>query len=296
MKYPQSLRLLTFAVFFFAITPIVKGQDVNSCYKATKVADKVWSIVENGTVNIYVVEGKDSALIIDTGYGAGDLKAFVQTLTKLPLIVVNTHGHGDHYGADCQFTKIYAHPEDFGLISASFDKEKRKKAIVSMAKDKKYTDDQLNAMVNTPVPSLVPVKEGYVFNLGDRKLEVIEVPGHTHGSIVLLDVENKILFAGDHINAIVWLFMKDCYPLEVYLKSLQKIEKLKNDYNIIMPGHNAPLDKAFISELIACVNSILDGICSPVPYNYSSLTAGFMLCKYKTAQVTYDPNNLRVAK
>jgi hydroxyacylglutathione hydrolase len=266
MKYLQLSRLLSFVVLFFMITPVVPGQVTNNCYKANKVADKVWAIVENSTVNIYLVEGKDSALIIDTGYGTGDLKAYIQTLTKLPLIPVNTHGHGDHSGNDHQFPKIYACPEDFGLINAS--------------------------MVNIAPPALVPIKEGYVFDLGGRKLEVIEVPGHTHGSICLLDTDNKILFAGDNTNAIVWLFLKDCYPLEVYLKSLQKIEERVNEYNIIMPGHNTPLEKTFISEQIACVKSILDGTCSPLPYNYSSFTAGALLCKYKTSEVAFDPDNL----
>jgi hydroxyacylglutathione hydrolase len=292
MKHILSSRQLAFSVFLFMISTVMPGQDTNSCYKANKVADNVWAIVENNTVNIYLVEGKDSALIIDTGYGTGDLKAYIQTLTKLPVIVVNTHGHGDHAGNNHQFPKLYAHPEDFGLINASFDKERRKKAILSMAKDRKFTDEELEAMVNIAPPALIPIKEGYVFDLGGRRLEVIEVPGHTHGSICLLDIENKILFAGDNTNALVWLFLKDCYPLEVYLKSLQKVEKRMDEFNIIMPGHNTPLEKTFISEQTACVKSILDGTCSPVPYNYSSFTAGALLCKYKTSEVAYNPNNL----
>jgi len=264
MKILQSSKPLCFAVLFFMITPVIHGQDTNKCYKANKVADKVWAIVENNTVNIYLVEGKDSALVIDAGYGSGDLKAYIQTLTNLPLMLVNTHGHGDHTGSDYQFSTLYAHPGDFELISAH----------------------------DNVLPSLIPVREGHVFELGGRKLEVIEVPGHTHGSICLLDTDNKILFAGDNTNALVWLFLKDCYPLETYLKSLQKIEARRDEYNIIMPGHNTPLEKTFISEQIACVKSILDGTCSPVPYNYSSFTAGAMLCKYKTAEVAYDPDNL----
>ena len=100
MKHLPLLRLLVAIGLFIIITPVMFGQDIDSCYKVNKVADKVWAIVEtlnnNSNVNIYVVEGKDSAMIIDTGFGTGDLKAYVQTLTKLPLIVVNTNGHGDH--------------------------------------------------------------------------------------------------------------------------------------------------------------------------------------------------------
>jgi len=284
MKSFQLLKLLALSVFFFLSTSRILAQDINDCYKANKVADKVWAIVESaGTpVNIYVVEGKDSALIIDTGYGKGDLKTYVKTLTKLPLIVVNTHGHGDHSGNDSQFSKIYAHAGDFDMINASFKREKRLKTV-------------LPGEIVAP-PALASIKDGYVFNLGGRKLEVIEVPGHTHGSICLLDSKNKILFAGDNTNTIVWLFLRDCYPLEVYLKSLQKVEKRISEFNTIMPGHNEPLDKSFLIDQIGCVKSILAGTCSSVHYDNPSNTNGALICKYGAAQVAYSPTNLFIKK
>ncbi len=280
MKHTQWAKLHIFAVSFFLSTAFALGQNNNGDYTATKVADRVWAIVESAAtpVNIYLVEGKDSALLIDTGYGYGDLKAYVKTLTKLPLIVVNTHGHGDHNGNNSQFSKIYAHSADFNMLNASYNKEKRKKAVAP------------GETVTPPV--LMPVKEGYIFNLGDRKLEVIEVPGHTRGSICLLDTKNRILFAGDNTNSLVWLFLKDCTPLEGYLKSLQKVAKRSNEFDTIMPGHNEPLPKAFINDQIICVKNILAGTCSPVPYNVGSFSAGAMLCAYNNAQVAYDPENL----
>ena len=280
MKQTQWTKLLVFAVFFFLSIAFALGQNNNGSYTASKVAEGVWTIVESAAtpVNIYLVEGKDSALLIDTGYGYGDLKAYVKTLTQLPLIVVNTHGHGDHNGNNSQFSKIYAHSADFNMLNASYNKEKRKKAVAS------------GEAVAPPV--LMPVKEGYIFNLGDRKLEVIEVPGHTRGSICLLDTKNRILFAGDNTNTLVWLFLKDCTPLEVYLKSLQKVAKRSNEFDTIMPGHNEPLPKAFINDQIICVKNILAGTCSPVPYNVGSFSAGAMLCAYNNAQVAYDPENL----
>lgn len=291
MKHTQLLRPLFLIILFLILPRIIFGQDNNNYYKSFKVADGVWTIVENNTVNIYLVAGKDSALIIDTGYGFGDLKAYVETLTKLPLIVVNTHIHLDHAGNDHQFARVYANSRDFVLINSVYG-EVRRNNIISRTKDKKWTVEELNARVDVLPPLFVPVNEGHIFDLGDRRLEVIEVPGHTHGSICLLDSENKILFAGDHINAMVWLFLKESCPLEVYLESLKKVQKRINEFNIIMPGHNRPLDKTFISEQIACVKSILDGTCSPVPYNYSSITAGSSLCSYKTSEVAYDPGNL----
>lgn len=239
-------------------------------FTATKIADG-WAITEKNSMvgaNVYVVEGKDSALIIDTGYGQGDLKAFIETLTKLPLIVVNTHGHGDHTGNNKQFAKIYVHPDDFYM----------------------FRSNSKNA------PKLIPVREGYVFNLGDRKIEVIDVPGHTPGSIVLLDAASKVLFSGDNTNNLVWLFLGDCKPLEVYLQSLEKVQKRINDFNIVMPGHNEPLVKTFVADQIGCVKAILNGTVEAAPYEHQYAQKGVMLGKFGEAQVAYDPKNLRAKK
>lgn len=268
----------------------------NSRYKVSRHADNVWTILEgdaSSNVNIYVVEGKDSTLIIDTGFGSGDIKSYIQTLTKLPLIIVNTHGHGDHTGGNRQFSKVYLHPDDFYMVGAG---GRKMAAMMMIDKPDGKAKPSGDAPAKSGSVTYIPIREGHVFDLGGRKLEVIEVPGHTHGSIVLLDKENKILFAGDNTNSIVWLFLGDCYPLEVYLKSLEKVQKRIDDYNIVMPGHNTPLEKTYISEQIGAVKSILDGTCKPFHYDHPSNRSGALECDYKTAKVAYDPNNLRIKK
>jgi glyoxylase-like metal-dependent hydrolase (beta-lactamase superfamily II) len=292
IAFSALITLCTSNLFSQEITATVA--DKHNCFNAMLVADKVWQISGKATENVYLVIGRDSALVIDAGLGIGDLKGFIQTLTKLPLIVVNTHGHGDHNGFDYQFSKIYAHPDDFFLIQNSFNKERRNAMISASTKDKQFTEEEIKSMMNGTLGNLVPVKEGYVFDLGGRKLEVIETPGHTHGSICLLDTNNKILFAGDHCNALVWLFLKDCYPLDMYLQSLIKTEKMMDKYDVIMPGHNQPLDKTFMSEIVTCVDNILNGTCNSEPYKYAGFEA--TICKYKRASVAYDPNNLHTRK
>ncbi len=268
-KHIKNRTVFTSVLTCLFLTQVI-CQD-NSCYKVSTMKDQVWTIVENNTVNIYLIEGTDSALIIDAGYGMGNLKEFVQTLTTKPLIMINTHGHGDHTGADFQFSEVYAHEKERDQIQQA----------LSRRKDGLGNDTRI-----------IPVSEGHVFNLGGRKLEVIEVPGHTPGSICLLDAEHKLLFAGDHINAIVWLFLKGSEPLEIYLKNLEKVEKRMTSYNTIMPGHNAALPNTFLYELISNVKSILDGTCNSVPYEYNAMSKGALLCKLKTSEVAYDPNNL----
>jgi glyoxylase-like metal-dependent hydrolase (beta-lactamase superfamily II) len=47
---------------------------------------------------------------------------------------------------------------------------------------------------------LLPVKDGHVFRLGERDVQVIALPGHTPGSICLLDSKTRSLFTGDTMN------------------------------------------------------------------------------------------------
>ena len=74
-----------------------------SWFTARKVAEGTGCIEDHGSDNMYVVEGKKKALRIDTGLGFAKLSDFVKTLTRLPVVVVNTHGHGDHAGGNYQF-------------------------------------------------------------------------------------------------------------------------------------------------------------------------------------------------
>ena len=74
--------------------------------KATKINEKTWRIADGDIDNIYLLEGKDSALLIDTGIGVVDLHLFIKSITSLPIIVVNTHSHPDHSGSN----KTYSQP------------------------------------------------------------------------------------------------------------------------------------------------------------------------------------------
>ena len=64
---------------------------------------------ESGCTNyekpfLYLILGKERALLVDTGAGPVDTAAFVPRLTKLPLLVVHSHAHGDHVAGDKGFT------------------------------------------------------------------------------------------------------------------------------------------------------------------------------------------------
>lgn len=242
-----------------------------AAYKVNKIADKTWAIEDDGT-NAYLVAGDKQALLIDTGYGRGKLYELVRTLTQLPVSVVDTHGHGDHVGGNFQFDDVYIHPAD----------------IASMQR----MDNHARRAAGAKPITVHEIKEGYRFDLGGRKLEVIEVPGHTPGSISLLDASHKLLFSGDNPNRIVWMFLKDSNPMETYLETMQKLKARASEYNTVLPGHHGPIEASIIDEQIACAQSILNGSCKSVKYDYQSAAPNTLSCEYKNAFIAFDPDKL----
>lgn len=221
----------------------------NKFLKAQEVLPGVYAIT-GAAVMRFLIIGSKRALLFDTGYGFVDLKAFVRTLTDLPLDVVISHGHVDHAGANCYFDEpIYMHPADLPVYKSHQSKEARKIAFDGLKKvqtilffyphflPKKYKEeDYLNAPL---YHGFTDVREGQVFDLGGITAEVVEIPGHTPGSIGLYCRELKLFLASDAINGNPYLFLPESCKLSVYLESLKKAEGLDFDY--LLTGHSTQL-------------------------------------------------------
>src|SRR5438045_8489126 len=101
----------------------------NGWYSVKQIAEKTWLIDDNGMDNIYLLEGNDSALLIDAGFGVNNLRDFVKKITTKPIILVNTHGHPDHAGGDYQFGKAYISYRDIDLVKYYTARQMRKQAL-----------------------------------------------------------------------------------------------------------------------------------------------------------------------
>lgn len=299
MKWGMPLRrlLLLFvlscgsAVVFGEPAAIVAAPKPSTWFTASLVAADTWGIVDHGVVNCYLVVGRDRALLIDVGYGDANLRDYVKSITALPLTVINTHGHRDHSGADVQFGAVLAHPADFAAIERNASPEQRERNRTAPGAAIVPAGEQFDFAHEAKPLALQSVKDGDVIDLGGRQLEIIGTPGHTAGEIVLLDRQEKVLFAGDHINRLVWLQLPGCLPLATYLANLEKVAARSAEFTMILPGHHEPIDSGYLAELIACVKGIVEGTIADEPYTYGQ-TSG-RIAKHQRASVVFDPSNLR---
>ena len=267
---------------------VIAGQEDSSWFSVREVAKDVWQIIDRGP-NIYLIIGHDSALVVDTGNGAADLAGQIRKMTDKPLIVVNTHGHGDHTGANYQFAQVCVHEADLESAAASGTYERAKSMLEYFPEAERPREEERfkGKPFNT---RLVPVTDGDLFNLGDRWIKVIETPGHTPGSICLLDISNKLLFAGDTNNGLVWLWLPGCLPLSKYLVTLEMQVERMSEFTTIFPGHGDPMPAEFLLDQVTCVKSILDGTCQSEPYE--SYPGNPRVCASGKARVVFNPENL----
>lgn len=143
---------------------------------------------ESGCTNyekpfLYLIFGRDRALLIDTGAGATvDTAATVQKLIAkwqkrnqhpdpFPLVVAHSHGHGDHVSGDKGFEGM----SNVTLVAATPEAEQKAFAIQKWPEDAGSID------------------------LGDRIIDVLAIPGHHPAHLAYYDRKTAVMLTGDHL-------------------------------------------------------------------------------------------------
>lgn len=255
--------------FRFAPPVLQWGQEVLKMsnvpyYRASSIAPRTWMIEYDFTVDehmySYLLEGDECALLIDTMMGWGDLRAFCETLTDKPILLVNTHAHPDHVGGNFAFEKCYIHPLD---MPAFYHDEPWTSASMLESAKKSAKPEYKSAMEEDdfaperPMITL-PVWEGDSFELGGRKIDILLVGGHTPGSIVLIDDKNRICFTGDCCNGNTLMNFRSSLSVEEYLRSLLAFKAQSHRFDKLWGGH-CVLGPEVIDEGIEACAKVIAG-------------------------------------
>ena len=230
-------------------------------FEVRELGDGFWLLAEPGHANSFLVTGTTTALLFDTGLGIAPIAPVVRALTRLPLIVVNSHDHLDHRGGNASLLgdpgllAIAAHP--LGLpteVDESFLRMYEDAMRSVYADYRRYLDlDRQNFFVASALPRLrelpdlsgwhIPpvlptrlLSDGEEIDLGGRVLRVLHTPGHAPDAICLYDEATGVLLSGDTILAAAYWLHGDGADLAAFASSTQRLAELAP--NRVLVAHN----------------------------------------------------------
>jgi len=215
----------------------------------------------------YLIVGNSRALLFDTGMGIGDLKKVTSELTRLPVVVLNSHTHNDHVGDNWQFDTIYGMDTDFTRKNAQGSREDAQAELAPgqvCGELPKGFDPK--TYVTRPWKITSYVHNGDRIDLGGRSLEVIATPGHTPDALSLLDRSGGLLFTGDtYYPAPIWLYRPET-DLEAYGVSIRRLAALAPQIKMVLGAHNIPVaSPSVLPRLVSAYEDVRAGKVAAAP-------------------------------
>jgi glyoxylase-like metal-dependent hydrolase (beta-lactamase superfamily II) len=192
-------------------------ENIDPPIQVVQYTSNTWILRQNKCTNyeapfMFLFIGDDKALLMDTGATEEqDIFPLYETVKEIiyeweekngavELIVSHTHKHGDHYAADGQFE------EKINTTIVGLEVEAVKRFF--------NISDWPNEIVN--------------FELGNRMMKIIPIPGHQAASIAVYDASTKILLTGDTFYP-GRLYVKDW---DAFKKSIQQLAEFTKHHEI----------------------------------------------------------------
>lgn len=260
-------------ILFASVAAISQEVFKNNDLTITKLEKNMWVVETSDKTTMYIIEGTKKAMLIDTGTKCEKLDEVIRQITQKPLYVVITHIHVDHAGNMDFFDNVYFHLADTVLMSR-----------VKPYKGKVHY-----------------VKNGDLFDLGGTTIEVLEAPGHTPGSIVLLDRKAGNCYSGDaYGSGQVWMQLRPHVSMATYAQSCREMEALMDKgITKIYCGHypyvKKAYDKSYITEMRQLAEELSKGTApegKPYPTKVSIGTQTPMITTKGNASIVYDPEKI----
>lgn len=203
-------------------------------FEAEKIADDTWKILSDGDYT-YLIAGEKKAMVVDSGYGAGNIREFCETLVNVPIDgIINTHHHFDHTANNSYFDNVYMDPKAVDFATVPYP------SFEGIVFPRNY--------------HVITVTDGYTFDLGGRILEVFRIPDHTEDGIAILDRREKLLYSGDE-------FMKSknlSSSVEHWKSCLEKLMVHRQEFERLCAGEGI-LPARIVDLQYKIVNDILSG-------------------------------------
>ncbi|MDG9674333.1 MBL fold metallo-hydrolase [Micromonospora sp. DH14] len=213
------------------------------------------------SANFWWLRGTDRDIVIDAGLGVVALREAIPGLFARDPLVVLTHAHLDHVGAAAEFGDRAAHPAEAGLLvegvpaslygAELFDKlgidpagEAVPELMIDALPDPGY-DPATYRIEPMTVHRLL--NDGDRVDLGGRVLTVLHLPGHTPGSIALLEERTGSLYSGDIVYEGALIDDLPNSDVAAYRRSMRFLVDL--DVAVVHPGHGDSFDGTRLRQL-----------------------------------------------
>ncbi len=257
----------------------------DSWFEVYKVDSAVFAIYEphqsEETIS-YLIVGRKRALLFDTGMGIGDLRSVTAQLTRLPIVVLNSHTHDDHVGDNWQFDTVYGLDTAFSRTSARGSRvdaqEEIRSGEICGALPSGFDP---NAYATRPWKITAWIHNGSRIDLGGRSIEVLATPGHTPDAVSLFDRSRGLLFTGDtYYPGTLWLYRPET-DLSAYDLSIRRLAALAPQVRLVLGSHNVPLaSPAVLSQLVTAFERVTAHQVPPTP-------AGMGKVIYKVGNISF---------
>ena len=257
-----------------------------------EVIPGVWVLAEPEHVYTWLVAGSERAVLLDTGMGILPIRPLAESLTELPLSVVNTHYHFDHIGGNHEFGQIAIHELGAPLIGQRVPREILASYLgyarrqLSAATAYRELDAEFfwllsaeseprpfpegfepSAWTIRPSEATETLVEGDRVDLGGRILTVLHAPGHSPDGICLLEEREGLLFGADTINAGPIYAQFPDSDLDLLARSTRRLSELRGEVRLIMVHHYGRViaDAGFLLEIADGLARILAGEAALIP-------------------------------
>jgi hydroxyacylglutathione hydrolase len=217
---------------------------MSTIFRSRSLCRDTWLIQGDGCSS-YLVVGEKCGVLVDTGFATENIQEYAQSLTDKPVRwAANTHGHFDHTGGNGWFERAY--------MSAK---------ALEIAKVPYPSKTALTYPLDYPV---TVVGDSDTIDLGNRVLEVFEVPAHAPSSVAYLDRTGRILFSGDEVARGVMLYWQQAEPqptIEQHALNMDKLLKHRKEFDFICSGHASGMDdSSLLEDCLEHDRRILSGI------------------------------------
>lgn len=234
--------------------------------RINEIRDGVFAVsTDNWRLNSGLVLGTRRALVIDTGAGprqAREILEAVRSLTALPLTVVNTHAHYDHFLGNAVFQRAGA--EDFwahrGCAAAIQAHGDYQRSFVGTHEPEMAAADGPDTRLVVPnrhLPGSGRRPALTRMDLGERGAVLFSLgPGHTDND-VCVGVDD-VVFTGDLVEEGSDPCFDDSYP-RGWSTALENLAGLAR-YRVFVPGHGNPVERGFVLQQAQLMRTAIERV------------------------------------